>query len=104
METGISLAGDTVDISSLPYQISEQDREVPNDICSTNLLDEVWVVPVDSVEQTGAEASSLIENIDVRPSLHQQPGALHVTLGQGVVQRGEGRVVGGSVDVRPGLW
>ena len=53
--------------------------------------------------KTGAEASSFIEDIDVCSFLHQEPGALHVSLGQGVVQGGEGGIVGGSVDIRSSL-
>ena len=51
-----------------------------------------------------AVAPALIEDIDVCSPLHQQPGALHVTLGQGVVEGREGGVVRGTVDVSPGLW
>ena len=54
--------------------------------------------------KTGSVAPSFIENIDVSASLDQQLGDLHVSLGQGVMERGEGGVVGGSVDVSSSLW
>ena len=50
-----------------------------------NLLDKLWIIPEDSIVETGAIASSFIENIDVSSLLHQQPGAVQVTLGQSVV-------------------
>merc|ERR1712025_961040 len=41
--------------------------------------------------------------IPLKSSLHQQLGDLHVPLGQGVVEGGEGSVIGGSVDVSSSL-
>ena len=65
--------------------------------------------------EAGAVAAALVEHIDIRPLLHEQPrhlhtpmlphtehtapAHLHVPLGQGVVQGGEGGVVGGTADV-----
>ena len=79
------------------------------------LLDELRVVPEHGVVEAGAVAAALVEDIDIRPLLHEQPGHLHtpvlphtghtapghlhVPLGQGVVQGREGGVVSGTADV-----
>ena len=68
-----------------------------------NLLDKLWIIPEDSIVETGAIASSFIENIDVSSLLHQQPGAVQVTLGQSVVQRSEGRIIGCTIDISSSL-
>ena len=70
--------------------------------------------------EAGAVAAALVEHIDIRPLLHEQPrhlhtpmlphtghtapAHLHVPLGQGVVQGGEGGVIGGAADVSTGIY
>ena len=44
------------------------------------LLDELRVVPEHGVVEAGAVAAALVEDIDIRPLLHKQPGHLHTPV------------------------
>ena len=67
------------------------------------VLCELHVILVDAVVEAGAVAAALVEDVHVCAFLHEEPGHLHVALGQGVVQRREGGVISGPANVSPGI-
>ena len=85
MQARVTLTRDHVHIRSLANQISTNTQRMILLMIMMNLLDKLWIIPEDSIVETGAIASSFIENIDVSSLLHQQPGTVQVTLGQSVV-------------------
>merc|ERR1719400_1129807 len=84
---GVALARDGVDVGPLG-----QDQ-----------LDKLLVALVNCIVEAGAKASSLIENIQVRSFFNQYASTVPFGLGQGMMKRREGGVVGGSVDVSSSL-
>ena len=68
-----------------------------------SVLCELQIILVDGVVEAGAVAAALVENIYICALLHEEPGNIHVALGQGVVQGGEGGVIRGAVNISPGI-
>ena len=69
----------------------------------SSVLCELQIILVDGVVEAGAVAAALVEDVYVCALLHEEPGNIHVALGQGVVQSGEGCVVRGAVNISPGI-